>query len=41
MQQHVGIAVTHEMPAVRHVNAAKPQRATAGQTMGIVPDTNS
>lgn len=41
VQQHVGIAVTQQMAIVGDFNATQPQGTTAGQTMCIVPDSNT
>ena len=41
MQQHVGIAVTDQMPVVRDLDSSQPQRPTAGKPMGVVADAHS
>jgi hypothetical protein len=40
MQQHVGVAMADELPIVRHVDAADPQRPAGLRAMTILPESN-
>ena len=36
MEQHVGVAVADEVPIVRHVDAAQPQRSAGRGAVGVL-----
>ena len=40
MQQHVGVAVADELPVVRHVDAAQPQRPARRGAVRVFADAD-
>ena len=40
MQQHVGVAVADELPVVRHIDAAQPQRPARLRAMTVFAESN-
>jgi hypothetical protein len=41
VQQHVAIAVAEQLPVMRDVDAAQPQRTAPSQPVRVVSDSNA